>query len=260
MRDCQQNHSINIIMPFSREVLVHKSHALHVMLIFHQGTMRCSEPAKSTKVTQPSMSPVAMKMRHSLGDCCGIWLHDVMWLGDVVMVRLSRTCLHFSLRHFWPNTSGDARLWVLDTDLLATLRISNWLHAHENGQFDASSLASHAWEREDWSWTPVAAVALNLPPAQKWKLQKSVIQPCSVECLWAEFVPHCKDFNRELIRTWSIKSVCITLQNIWCKREVINDHNKQTPNSLRHAVIKWPARSMSANNSNELDTSSWRWF
>ena len=47
-------------------------------LTFHQGTMRCSEPAKSTKVRQPSMSPVAMKMRHSLGDCCGIWLHDVI--------------------------------------------------------------------------------------------------------------------------------------------------------------------------------------
>ena len=42
-------------------------------LTFHQGTMRCSEPAKSTKVRQPSMSPVAMKMRHSLGGCCGIY-------------------------------------------------------------------------------------------------------------------------------------------------------------------------------------------
>ena len=170
MRDCKQNHLINVIMPFSREVLVHKNHALHVMLTFHQGTMRCSEPAKSTKVTQPSMSPVAMKMRHSLDGCCGIWLHDV--IGRCCDGKTFQNLFAFLSQAFLEKYQW--RLWVLDTDLLATLRISNWLHARENGQFNASSLASHAWEREDWSWTPVAAVALNLPPVQTWKLQKSL--------------------------------------------------------------------------------------
>lgn len=139
-----------------------------------------------------------------------------MWLGDVVMVRLSRTCLHFSLRHF----CGEASLWVLDTDLLATLRISNLLHGYENSRFSGKARMG-AWGlvvNARGSSSSQLASSANIEAAEV-----TVIPPCSVECFWTDFVPHCKDINWELIRAWSMKSVCITLQ--------IDDHNMQTPNT-----------------------------